>query len=228
MNTLFWRVPVLILFCTALVTADSDTRSVQAEFDRCRLVIDRLERTLRRYEDAVARIIRIVKLPTHAGDNRLRQEAASLENRLEYFRNRFERARGQADKIRGDLKNVSGPTCPSCVTSSVNMYCRNGETLQNSLDEYIIRADDLLNSMNDTPSETDALNFTTHRSRIDSLHQSLGACSAPSALPLIEQAQVNLQRADSLFSAGNESEARKALSIAGTLAEKAAERCNDR
>ena len=227
--TIAFRRMLFLLCCTVPVAADSDTRTVQAEFERCEAVMERLDRAIRRYEDAVTRIIRTFKRTTPAGDDQLRQEAAALENRLEYFRNRFERARGQEDKISGDLRNVSGPACPSCIASGVNMYCRNGETLQNSLDEYLARAHDLLNRMNTAPTVDDSTSaFAQHRAAIDSLHRSLGTCDAPAALPLIRQTRVNLLRADSLLAAGMLREAQKTLSIAGTLAEKAAERCNAR
>ncbi|MBN1756743.1 MAG: hypothetical protein JW863_00405 [Chitinispirillaceae bacterium] len=233
MNIFDCRVQVLVLFCAILVAADSDTRTVQAEFDRCHSVMERLERSLRRYEDAVGRIIRTVRRSDYTGKNHLRQEAASLENRLEYFRNRFERSRGQTDKITGDLKNVNGPTCPSCVESSVNMYCRNSETLQNSLDEHIIKADDLLNRL-DSPSAPvgsavsgKVTDVERQRAAIDTRYRSIESCSTESAIPLIRQAGVNMQRADSLITAGNENDARKALDIAGALVEKAAERCRD-
>lgn len=218
-----YRIFSLLLFIFTLAAADSDTRAVQAEFDRCRSVMERLERSLRRYEDAVGRIIKTVKRSDFSGENELRQEASSLENRLEYFRNRIERARGQADKINGDLK----PTCTSCVTSSVNMYCRIGETLRNSLDEYLFKAEDLLNRLNERSPGTGSGDFTADHDNIVQLRRSLDSCTAPSAVPLLKQVTVNLQRADSLFTEGNKNDARKALAIARTLAEKAAQRCND-
>ncbi len=229
MNTsIFRKGTILLLFFAVTLAADSDTRTVQAEFDRCHSVMERLERSLRRFEDAMTRIKRTInRLPGGNEENDLQQESATLENRLEYFRNRFERARGQADKISGDLKSVNSPTCPSCISSSVGMYCRNSETLQNSLDEYLVKTEDLLNRLNAESTDNDASGFATQRSATDSLHRSLSTCSVPSAVPLIRQVTVNLQRADSLQAVGKNDDARKALDIARTLAEKAAKRCDN-
>ena len=218
------RIFLVIAAYAVLVAADSDTRTVQAEFDRCRSVMDRLERSLRRFEDLVAQVKRA------DDDGPLQHEAAALENRLEYFRNRFERARGQADKITGDLKNVSGPTCPSCVESSVGMYCRNGETIQNSLDDYLVKAEDLLSRTGkrkaaNTDSSSD---FRQRRSAIDSLYRALESCSEPAAAPLISQTAVNLSRADSLQAAGDDKAAATALDIAESLITKARRRCGSK
>jgi hypothetical protein len=229
-------IPLFIATIITAPAADSDTRSVEAEFDRCSAVIERFERSLRRYEDAVDAIKRnAAHLPPTEKDN-ITREAASLENRLEYFRNRFERANGQADKIRGDLKNVSGPTCPSCVVSSVNLYCRNGETMQSDIEEYLSKAADLQNRINAGQSTAtgapDSVGggaaFFRQRAGADTLLKKVQPCDNPAAITLRTQGAVNLQRADSLYGQNNPAAAGKTLDIAVSLLQKALERCEDK
>ncbi len=221
---------VLVVCATFFARADSDTRTVQAQFQRCAQAMERVERSLRRYEDEIRRLKR-------AGDNlagekreTFRKEIAALENRLEYFRNRYERATGQADKIRDDLKSVSGPTCPSCVESSVKLYCRNAENLQTDIDEYLAKAGDLRSRMGmrgAAPGESG--DFTGRYAQLDSAYQTLTAeetaCKDKAAATLLQQAGINLARADSLHAAGDETRAGKSLDIAGSLLEKAGQRC---
>lgn len=134
-SILFWALssPVFLM-------AQSETRAVQADFNRCSAVLERTERALRHFENAVERLKQSADAARREAWMR---EAAALENRTGYFRNRYERALGQAGKIRDDLKNVSGPVCPSCISSSVNLYCRSGETLLSGIEEYLNKAADL-------------------------------------------------------------------------------------
>jgi hypothetical protein len=198
---------------------------VQAEFDRCGAIMDRFERALRRYEDVVGALKRTTAT-LREKDGSFSREAAVLENRLEYFRNRFERARGQADKIRGDLKAVSGPTCPSCIESSVTMYCRNAETMQNDIDEYLQKATDLQGQIGTSPSASgEKPPFMVHRGTVDSSYRSIAGCDDRAATTLRDQAALTIARADSLHSRNNDADALKALDIAASLIEKAVARC---
>lgn len=224
---------LLVVCVTFSAAADSDTRTVQAQFDRCASAMERVERSLRRYEDE----IRSLKYTGNnlAAEKRetFQKDVAALENRLEYLRNRYERATGQADRIRDDLKNVSGPTCPSCVESSVKLYCRNAEGLQTDIDEYLAKAGDLrsrADMQKEAPGQSNA--FTGRYAALDSAYQALAdentACSDKAAAALLQQAGVNLARADSLHAAGDETQAVKSLDIAGTLLEKAGKRCAEK
>jgi len=227
------RVPIafaLIICATFPAAADSDTRTVQARFDRCASAMERVERSLRRFEDE----IRLLKRAGNSLDGQWRetfqQETAAFENRLEYFRNRYERATGQADKIRDDLKNVSGPTCPSCVESSVKLYCRNAESLQTGIDEYLAKAGDLRSrvGMRAAGGRGD---FSGKYAALDSAYQALSAaeaCTAKAAVTLLEQARVNLVRADSLHAAGDDARVGASLDVAGTLLEKVGQRCTEK
>ncbi len=205
--------------------ADSDTKTVQSEFDRCSALMERFERSLRRYENVVDAIKQSAEIPRDK-DGAVLREAALLENRLEYFRNRFERARGQADKIRSDLKNVRGPTCPSCVESGVNMYCRNAETISNDIEEYLQKAADLQSRISAASvaggKET---SFMRRRSAADSSYRAVTVCDDRGAETLRNQAALALARADSLYSIKDTVSALKALDIAVSLCEKASLRC---
>ncbi len=210
----------------------ADTRTVQADFDRCAQVIERVERSIRRYEDDLAALRRNLSRVSSDQRETVAREFQVLENRLEYFRNRLERSRGQADKIRDDLKNVSGPACPSCVESSVNLYCRSGETLRTDIDEYLGKAADLRGriGMSAGSSANDyATHFEERRAAADSLYRSLNAesktCADKAAATLLKQASINLARSDSLHAAGDTEGAGKTLGIARSLLDNAAQRC---
>ena len=220
----------LVVCTTFSARAASDTRTVQAQYDRCAQAMDRVERSLRRYEDE----IRSLKRAGNDIDKQKREafgkEFATLENRLEYYHNRFERAKGQADKIRDDLKNVSGPTCPSCVESSVKMYCRNAESLQGGIDEYLAKADELRSRAGiRTAPPKESGDCAVEYAALDSAYQlqnaALSACADKAAAALVEQARVNIARADSLHEAGDKAGARQSLDIAKTLLGKAEQRC---
>ncbi len=211
-----------------------DTRTVQADFDRCAQVIERVERSIRRYEDELAALRRNASRIASDQRETVTQDLQTLENRLEYFRNRLERSRGQADKIRDDLKNVSGPACPSCVESSVNLYCRSGETLRTDVDEYLGKAADLRGriGMSAGSSANDgATGFEARRAAADSLYRSVNedskTCADKAAATLLKQARINLTRSDSLHAAGDTEGADKTLGIARSLLDKAAQRCGE-
>lgn len=227
---------IVITAFSTIASADSNTRSVQSEFDRCTAVIERFERSLRRFEDAVNVLKRDpTQLPV-TGKDLITREIASLENRYEYFCNRFERVRGQADKIRGDLKNLSGPICPSCVLTSVNLYCRTGETIQNDIDEYLLKAAELKNRIGiqqKLPIQTEniskgTVSFTRRRTSADSLCTIAQSCNNPAAATLYRQGVLNLQRADSLYKNNKETPAFTVLNIAVSLLQKALHRCNNK
>jgi hypothetical protein len=226
---------LFVIAITLTVFADADTRTVTADFERCHANMERFERDLRRYDDAVDRLGETaVKLGANSGNN-IARELTALENRREYFHNRFERSRSQAEKLRGDLKNVGGPTCPSCVQSSVNMYCRMIETIQNEIDEYASKASDLQHRIGAksrqaavSPSaKSGDRDFKTRRLTIDSLYHSTTACGGAAAKTLHNQVKITLARADSLDRCNNSASALKSLDIADALLKKTSERCSD-
>jgi hypothetical protein len=159
------------------------------------------------------------------------QELQALESRLEYFNNRIERTRGQADKIRDDLKNINGPTFPSCVESSVNLYCRSGESLQTDIEEYLGKTGDLRARMGTKPDadvKVDTTVFKLQWTSADSLYRVLSmpdSCTDKAGLTLLAQAHINLVKADSLYAARETEKAEKTLGIARSLLDKAVQRC---
>lgn len=230
-NRVFCAIVLLLLVTSAFVTAATDTREVTMEFDRCNTIMERIERLLRRYADAVELLNRNIANHSIASNETISQEAAVLENRLENFRNRYERARGHEDKIRSDLQGISGPTCPSCTESGVKIYCRHGETMLNDIDEYLDKATDLQGkiaseSNNPTDPTTKHKTFKQRRHAVDSLYQIITHCSDKAAITLCDQATINISRADSLHRAHETPSALKALDIATTLIKKASERCS--
>jgi len=229
------RIGVLLFFTAAirLSYADTDARAVQAEFDRCVAQMERADRALRRLESNVDRLKRSIPAVVAKNREEFGREVGALENRLDYFRNRFDRSGGQAEKIRGDLKNISGPTCPSCVESGVNMYCRSAEMLLDEIQRSQDKADELggrAGAAVPVVSDTDLPgSHALRRAAFDSLDAgsktAIDGCSDKAADALRRQARASAARADSLFRIGENQPASQALGIAETLLKKAVGRC---
>lgn len=221
---------------TLASSAEPDTRTVQAEFDRCKGTLDRVDRSVERFQDAVRNLKRYGMSEPRNFTDSISKEISNLESRLEYFRSRSARAAGQADKIRDELKSVKGPTCPSCVTSSVQLYCRYGETLSAEIDEYLARTSELqqrliAHDMKKGPTGQREKNggFVNHRVMLDSAIALkkifLDSCVNHAGKTLWEQCVVTLHKADSLHACGAVSTAEKTVEIAKILFEKAVAKC---
>ncbi len=225
--------PVLVLV-SALLAAESDTRTVQTQFNRCESEMDRNKRDLARFEESVGRLKRLSERSPSA--NSASSKISSLESRIDYFRNRIDRSSGQADKIREDLKGLSGPTCPDCIASSVNMYCRVNENLSSELDRYRAQAEAIESELtaggvppsSETLSSTDSL-FSVQRRRIEARVspsvETLDSCSSDAGKSLWNQCRINLRKADSLKTAGSVEQGLRSLNLAESLLLKALDRC---
>ncbi|MBN1127454.1 MAG: hypothetical protein JXA71_00605 [Chitinispirillaceae bacterium] len=222
--------PLLILLTVLLPAFPSDIRNIQADFDRCVSLMERVERSLRSFED------RVVRLKQQAGhmesDVAAREKSVieALEGRVDYFRNRLDRANGLADKTRDDLRNVNGPVCPTCVVSSVNLYCRSAEMLQTDTDEYALKASDIETRLSGAAGGGDTqTSFERDRRSIDSLvirHRArLDSCADRAGKTLWQQALLNLRRADSLAAAGEAARAVRSLRLSRDLMGKAKKKC---
>ena len=224
--------PILAITAFSVTAAESDTRAVQAEFSRCESAFERVKRELSRYEETVRRI----KASLDAGRTREHEgDLSQLESKLEYFRGRIDRATGQGSKIRDDLRNVTGPTCPSCLSSSVSVYCRAGEGLATEIEDYLSRAATLDGDLrNSSPHgarkavSTDSA-FVHRRNTITTslaLNQAiLDSCSVDAGRTLLKQCRINLHAADSLRSSGAVERSERSLGLAEMLLDKAIKRC---
>ncbi len=224
---------------TVSAAVDTDVRALHADFDRCRGVMDRVNRSIQRYKEAIGRLKRSLDgIPKEKRD-RAARESAFLESRYDNFQSRFDRAKEQADKIREDLKHIKGPRCvcsPS-ISSGINLYCRNAETMQNDIEEYLRKVSELssrigqssLVSPANAPAAGSDGSLAYRRSTIDSLvsqqKTSLDSCAAPSGRKLWSQCRVNLHKADSLHAAGLAAEERQAIDVAELLLTKAMRVC---
>jgi hypothetical protein len=225
-----------VQFC--MIHAQSDTRSVTSQFERCSMVMDRVDRTIRRYEDIIEKQKQFIDNNNSIKSDNSSAEVLYMENKLEYFNNRAGRARNQSDKIREELRNVSGPSCPSCIESSVNLYCRNAEALLSEINEHIAKAGNKSIQGNDSygsVSEDKHANglrkgFALRRAALDSLKiavtESLSSCADKSASVLHRQAMAAVVRADSLvLNVHDTAAANSNINIAETLFRKAAQKC---
>ena len=228
----------LVIFCFwGMLSADSNIRSVQADFDRCETDMERVKRELLRFEQAVKRCRRLLS-QNNGLQQRFTDDVAKYENRVDYFRGRIDRSFGQRDKIRTDLRNIKGTTCPSCITSSVELYCRNSENLTNDINDYISQITALEDNIisaggkdSSTPSSSDTppVSFSRRRAAIDTTlsrsKEQLDKCSSGTGTILLRQCTINLQRADSLNAAGAVEQSFTALNLADHLLIKALSAC---
>ena len=222
----------------SLLFAVSDTQTVSKEFERCFTVMESNGRALKRLEELINNLNQSIQKRSISSFEKQSaiKEISVLENKLEYFRKRFERSNGQADKIRGDLKNISGPVCPSCIESSVNLFCRTQENLQTDIEEYIIKAVEVGANLGlkDNKNYKDKQNELKDKYKkqlvsIDSLlriyQHGFDTCSDHGAKTLISQVKINITRAESLYVCNNIESSLQSLNIAYSLIEKAIKRC---
>ncbi len=229
---------MLVVSVPPIALADSDTRTVQAEFDRCESAMERVKRDMLRFEATVDRLKRTFDGLTAAKDQEAVQALLKLENRVDYLRGRIDRSAGQRDKIRSDLKAVSGATCPSCITSSVNLYCRNGETLTREIEEYLADASALEDRVGNRHQQTArppgkgksaASIDSTRRVIAAAMAQQkplLDSCGSDAGKTLWEQCNVNFRRADSLLATGPLAESEQAFRLVDLLLDRAAKKCS--
>jgi chromosome segregation ATPase len=230
MNTA--RCTLLILFCSiGTVSGESDTRSVKSDFDRCTSAIERTQRELLRFETMLQNIEKDISKKGAAVSNDHRRELQQLMAKYEYLNNRIDRTTGQRDKISSDLKNLSGPVCPSCVSSSVDLYCRSSETIQNELDAFTGRASVLQDAIQGEDAPANKTDFISRRQKItrniEQYGDSIETCSSAAGKLLWKQCRINLQRADSLHDAGKTEQSIKTLSLVELLVTRAVTKCSE-
>jgi hypothetical protein len=224
-----------------MIHAQADTRAVNSRFERCGLIMERVDRAIRRYEDIIEKQKRIGSTAAGKNSGNTGYETVNLENKLEYFNNRADRARNQADRIRDELKNISGPSCPSCIESSVNLYCRSAEDLLSQIEEQISISAEMMvdagtasrNTGQPEAGTTKKHDYPSNRRIVDSLIAAIsvkiGSCPDKSAAVFFKQAITATTRADSLATmAGDTVSAQLNLNTAETLIRKAELKCGPR
>ncbi len=194
-----------ILIATFALTlaayGNENTSRVKTDFVKCSGTIKRTERTIKRIETDITRVksdITVLYLPDRDG---IIREIESISNQVENHKERLERIVGMSDKINGDLQNLSGPVCPSCIVSSVNLYCRNAENLSAAL-----------------RNTSDKLMEILIRVRNNE-------CRDKAGISLLKQARISLDKADSLFSFGDTTAANQAYRLYETLINMSSEKC---
>jgi hypothetical protein len=233
-----FQIVFLVLFLSfPILSTDSDTRSVEAEFERCETTIERSRRELARFEEVIQRLKRSMDKATLDSTHTAVRDVFRLTNRIEYLRSRIDRLNGQRDKIRNDLRNVKGPSCPSCISSSVNLYCRNGENLAGELDDCLSEAtaleDQLRSRKERTGSSSEKPESFSHRYRkiektISEKKTLIASCGSAAGAALWEQSGINLARADSLNKAGEENQSLETLDLVELLIQKALKKCGEK
>jgi FtsZ-binding cell division protein ZapB len=231
-------ISALLLLALTATGTESDTRAVTAEFNRCESATERIKREMSRFEETVQTIKRIsVNMHDKDKSGDLSREVANLESKNEYFLSRINRIANQRDKIQDDLKSVKGPTCPSCLSSSVNLFCRSSDLLATEIEQYLSRASDLAEKLHDrSNSQSPAIEEHRNDSSLVIRRKSIGAqmtfnrtlmdsCTVAAGQSLWKQCMVNLHRADSLLSTGAIEQSDRTLGVVELLLGKAIRKC---
>ncbi|MBD3418981.1 MAG: hypothetical protein GF398_02565 [Chitinivibrionales bacterium] len=105
-------------------------RSCESKFKRCE----------RHYAAFTSQLRRVTTLQRSAGAaSRSQQDELlqSIDAKDTYFKNRIDRIARMSKKIGKDIRtgSSSGSSCPNCIVSSVNLYCRQCESLFGDLNE---------------------------------------------------------------------------------------------
>lgn len=220
-----------LLLSVTMITADSDTRSVEAEFERCETTMERTRRELVRFEEVMQRVKRSLDNTTLDSTQSAVRDVFKLTNRIEYLRSRIDRSNGQRDRIRNDLRNVKGPSCPSCLSSSVDLYCRNGENLAGEIDDCLSQATVLedrlhgLQSPHDDQPESFPDRYKKIEQKLSEKNGVFESCGSAAGTALWEQSRINLGRADSLYREGEKNQSLEALDLVELLVKKALKKC---
>lgn len=231
------KITYVLLVLTVLVSFGSDVRTSQAEFERCESTMERVRRGFTRYEETIRRLKdRTEKQSSDMGVESF-QKITKMENELEYIRGSIDRSAGQAVKIRSDIANLKGPTCPSCLTSSISMFCRNSERLLTEIEEHQYAAatlEERLRSSETSKAASVSAPLTTdtwkkQRAAIDSLlsqhQQRLDSCTREAGISLWKQCKINLGAADSLHRTGATQLRDQAIRMVEILLPKAIKTC---
>lgn len=226
-----------LLLSAVLVSFGSDVRTSQAEFERCESTMERVRRGFTRYEETIRRLKDRAEKQSSDVSVESSHKITKMENELEYIRGSIDRAAGQAVKIRSDIANLKGPTCPSCLTSSISMFCRNSERLLTEIEEHQytaatieerLRSSEISKTVSGTaPVTTDT--WKKQRASIDSLlseHQKgLDSCTREAGISLWKQCTINLNAADSLNRTGATQRRDQAIRMVEILLPKAIKTC---
>lgn len=229
--------PLFLLSCLSLCAgAGSKMRSVESTFERCESVMERVKRDMLRFEEEVERLRRSFDAQRASADDKTAQSILKLENRVDYLRGRIDRTASQRDKVRSDLKNISGPICPTCVSTAVDLYCRNSESLTREIETARADASALHDKIGHIGSPATSAQPRSRTANPDSLHTALievqknakprmDSCKNGTAVTLWSQFHINMKRADSLKTAGKDDEYVQTLQLAQLLLQKALNKC---
>jgi hypothetical protein len=108
---------------------------IDQSLNRCSNSLDRARRMLSTYEAETERLRRVgvkSERENHDYKNRLLDAAST---RAEYLRNRIERIENLYTRLERDIetKRRESGSCPSCISSSVDLFCRQSKTLLDEL-----------------------------------------------------------------------------------------------
>ncbi|MBD3345392.1 MAG: hypothetical protein GF401_10055 [Chitinivibrionales bacterium] len=111
-----------------------NVQQVKNKKERC---VRRLERAEQQLEKLERSIDHLDMMAEASGNETIGRHVETSLNKIEYFKNRLDRTRNQVDKIEDDLaaQDDAAP-CKDCIRSSVNLMCRQAESIYSELAEY--------------------------------------------------------------------------------------------
>jgi hypothetical protein len=134
------KMMIAVLFASCALLAGS-WQQVEQKFQRCQ---NRMERVRQQFESFRASAQRLGSLRNTASisdTTRFDNFLTALRAKEEYLTNRVERTRNMGDQLRRDIDTQSkkSTSCPECIVSSIDLFCRHGESLEKELRKQIIK-----------------------------------------------------------------------------------------
>jgi len=141
---------------TAPISATENTDQAGSRKDRCVGQMDRIDQQIEKITIITDELSRLTPRNPHEAD-RISRFVQTSRNQLEFFRNRIDRAKNQDERISGQLQQNQSTLCPPCISSDVNLLCRQIESLTGDVSDYMVRANEFLSSVKSADIVSDRL-----------------------------------------------------------------------
>ncbi len=126
--------------------------------DRCADQFERARQLMSTFEAAADRFRSLRPPPDKQSAARAEQFGHSLQVKHDYLRNRLDRIRNLSEKTRSDIETQrrQSSSCPDCIASSIDLFCRQVESLIEEIGEQIGAIRDFERAMGSAAAGDDA------------------------------------------------------------------------
>lgn len=150
---------MLLMFGVVFGVGAEDIESARARLELCSDQLNRTEYELDRTEQTIEDL-RDIDIATGSPEN-LAGTLESLSSRHDLLKRRLTRARTQYARIKDRLGDLSG-SCPDCISSDVDLFCRQAENVYSESGELLDRIRETTGTAKSRAAATKALNRAQH------------------------------------------------------------------